>query len=38
MLSDAGSYVTSLPKAEQDLAEWQTVTGCLIGIAEGAIS
>ena len=24
-----------LPKAEQDLEEWQTVVGCLIGAAEG---
>jgi hypothetical protein len=24
-----------LPKAEQDLEEWQTATGCLIGAAEG---
>jgi hypothetical protein len=24
-----------LPKAEQDLPEWQTATGCLIGAAEG---
>ncbi len=23
-----------LPKAEQDLEEWQTATGCLIGAAE----
>jgi hypothetical protein len=24
-----------LPKAEQDLEEWQTAIGCLIGAAEG---
>jgi hypothetical protein len=24
-----------LPKAEQDLEEWQTATGCLIGAEEG---
>jgi hypothetical protein len=24
-----------LPKAEQNLEEWQTVIGCLIGAAEG---
>jgi hypothetical protein len=24
-----------LPKAEQDLEEWQTAAGCLIGAAEG---
>jgi hypothetical protein len=24
-----------LPKVEQDLEEWQTATGCLIGAAEG---
>jgi hypothetical protein len=32
---DAGAYITRLPKAEQDLEEWQTATGCLIGAAEG---
>ena len=34
-LRDAGDYITSLPKAEQALAEWQTATGCLIRAAEG---
>jgi hypothetical protein len=24
-----------LPKAEQDIEEWQTAIGCLIGAAEG---
>jgi hypothetical protein len=24
-----------LPKAEQDLEEWQSATGCMIGAAEG---
>ena len=34
-LRDAGDYITSLPKAEQNLEEWQTAIGCLIGAAEG---
>jgi hypothetical protein len=34
-LKDAADYVMKLPKAEQDLEEWQTATGCLIGAAEG---
>jgi hypothetical protein len=34
-LRDGGDYITSLPKAEQDLAEWQTAIGCLLGAAEG---
>jgi hypothetical protein len=34
-LRDAGDYITSLPKAEQGLEEWQTAIGCLIGAAEG---
>jgi hypothetical protein len=34
-LEDAGAYITELPKVEQDLPEWQTATGCLIGAAEG---
>ncbi|HTE93936.1 MAG TPA: hypothetical protein VK678_10550 [Bradyrhizobium sp.] len=34
-LRDAGDYITSLPKAEQDIEEWQTAIGCLIGTAEG---
>jgi hypothetical protein len=28
-------FIMKLPKAEQDLEEWQTATGCLIGAAEG---
>ena len=34
-LKDAASYIMKLPKAEQNLEEWQTATGCLIGTAEG---
>ncbi len=34
-LLDAGIYINELPKAEQDLEEWQTAIGCLIGAAEG---
>ncbi|SRR5229473_4299029 len=34
-LRDAAAYIMKLPKAEQDLEEWQTATGCLIGAAEG---
>jgi hypothetical protein len=34
-LKDAGDYITSLPKAEQDLNEWQTLIGSLLGAAEG---
>ena len=34
-LQDAASYVIKLPKAEQNLPEWQTATACLIGAAEG---
>jgi hypothetical protein len=30
-----GGYITSLPKADQDIEEWQTAIGCLIGAAEG---
>jgi hypothetical protein len=33
-LRDAADYIMKLPKVEQDLEEWQTVTGCLIGAAE----
>ena len=33
-LRDAADYIMKLPKAEQDLEEWQTATGCLIGAAE----
>jgi hypothetical protein len=34
-LRDAADYIMKLPKAEQDLEEWQTAIGCLIGAAEG---
>jgi len=34
-LEDAAAYIMKLPKAGQDLEEWQTATGCLIGAAEG---
>jgi hypothetical protein len=34
-LRDAADYITKLPKAEQQLDEWQTAIGCLIGAAEG---
>ncbi len=34
-LEDAAGYIMKLPKTEQDLEEWQTATGCLIGAAEG---
>jgi hypothetical protein len=34
-LRDAAGYIMKLPKAEQDLEEWQTAIGCLIGAAEG---
>ena len=34
-LRDAADYVMQLPKAEQDLMEWQTAIGSLIGAAEG---
>jgi hypothetical protein len=34
-LRDAADFIMKLPKAEQDLEEWQTATGCLIGAAEG---
>jgi hypothetical protein len=34
-LRDAADYVVKLPKAEQDLEEWQTAVACLIGAAEG---
>jgi hypothetical protein len=32
---DAADYIMKLPKAEQDLEEWQTAIGCLTGAAEG---
>ena len=34
-LKGAADYIMKLPKAEQDLEEWQTAIGCLIGAAEG---
>jgi hypothetical protein len=34
-LEDAAGYIMKLPKAEQDLPEWQTAVACLIGAAEG---
>ena len=34
-LKDAADYIMKLPKAEQDLPEWQTAVACLIGAAEG---
>jgi hypothetical protein len=34
-LKDAAAYIMKLPKAEQDLEEWQTAVACLIGAAEG---
>jgi hypothetical protein len=34
-LKDAADYILKLPKAEQNLPEWQTAISCLIGAAEG---
>jgi hypothetical protein len=34
-LKDAAEYIQKLPEAEQQLEEWQTAIGCLIGAAEG---
>jgi hypothetical protein len=34
-LQDAANYIMKLPKAEQNLPEWQTAIACLIGAAEG---
>jgi hypothetical protein len=34
-LQEAANYIMKLPKAEQNLEEWQTAIGCLIGAAEG---
>jgi hypothetical protein len=31
----AKGILTKLPKAEQNLEEWQTAIGCLVGAAEG---
>jgi hypothetical protein len=33
-LRDAADYIMKLPKAEQNLPEWQTAISCLIGAAE----
>src|SRR3982074_3251875 len=33
-LKDAADYIMKLPKAEQNLEEWQTATSCLIMAAE----
>jgi hypothetical protein len=33
-LRDAGDYITSLPKAEQDLAEWQAAVEALLLVVE----
>jgi hypothetical protein len=34
-LKDAANYIMKLPKAEQNLEEWQTAIACLIGAADG---
>jgi hypothetical protein len=34
-LKDTADYIMKLPKAEQDLEEWQTAIHCLLGAAEG---
>jgi len=34
-LRDAADYVVKLPKAEQNLEEWQTAVAGLISVAEG---
>jgi hypothetical protein len=34
-LKDAADYIMKLPKAEQNLPEWQTAIRCLLGAAEG---
>jgi hypothetical protein len=33
-LKDAGTYITKLPKAEQQAPEWQTATEALLLVAE----
>jgi hypothetical protein len=33
-LKDAADYIMKLPKAEQNLEEWQITISCLIGAAE----
>ena len=37
-LKDAADYIMKLPKAEQNLPEWQPTTSCLIGAPKPAIS
>jgi hypothetical protein len=34
-LQDAADYILKLPKAEQNLKEWQLATSCLIQATEG---
>ena len=34
-LRDAADDIMKLPKADQQLDEWRTAIGCLIGAAEG---
>ena len=34
-LRDAGDYITSLPKAEQDLEEWQAAVEALVVELDG---
>jgi hypothetical protein len=34
-LKDAADFIMKLPKAEQQLEEWQTAIACLIGAVEG---
>jgi hypothetical protein len=34
-LKDAADYITKLPKAEQNVKEWQTAIECLLMAAEG---
>jgi hypothetical protein len=37
-LRDAADYIMKLPKAEQDLEEWQAAVEALIMAAEGAFT
>ncbi|HEX9587101.1 MAG TPA: hypothetical protein VGA15_05085 [Bradyrhizobium sp.] len=37
-LRDAADYIMKLPKAEQDLKEWQIAVACLIGAAATEIA
>jgi hypothetical protein len=37
-LADAADYIMKLPKAEQNLEEWQTAVRCLIGAPKVATS